>query len=139
SRVCRRAATARSSYQLRSAHQACNPVATTPRAPGAQIAPHPWTAIGSVTGCKALPDTARQAYVGLFPGTGASAKPFVITAARHAQYATQYANGPDHPVSGNERILHVWSLAKYPTAFFNMSRSVLTLASSRRNCSISSC
>src|SRR5690606_23450726 len=97
------------------------------------------TAIGSVTGFKALPDTACQAYVGLFPDTGASAKPFVVTAARHAQYATQYANGPDPPVPGNERILHVWSLAKYPTAFFNMSRSVLTLASSRRNCSISCC
>lgn len=34
-------------------------------------------------------------------------------------------------MSGDERILHVWSLAKYPTAFFSMSHSVLTLAQLR--------
>ena len=47
--------------------------------------------------------------------------------------------GPDRPVLGDERELNVASPAKYAAAFFRMSRSALSLATSRRSRSISCC
>ena len=59
----------------------------------------------------------------------APAEPVVKATARYANQTTHRSGWPDGPISGDEAVLHLRSAAKQPSAFFNMSRSVLTFAS----------
>src|SRR5882672_8219772 len=58
-------------------------------------------------------------------------QPFVEAAARNAQGRTKARDPEPLPMPSDEGVLHGSSRAKYATAFFKMSRSSVTFASSR--------
>jgi len=70
---------------------------------------------------------------------GLRVEPVVVAAERDAQTPTQSGNAVAMAGFINEGVLHGSCLAKYAAAFFKMSRSSVTRASSRLSCSISGC
>src|SRR5690606_34817100 len=56
----------------------------------------------------------------------------VETAARHAHRAAQRGDGKGHPLLGDERVPHAFSLAKKVAAAFKISRSCRSCLFSRR-------
>src|SRR5579863_3706528 len=57
--------------------------------------------------------------------------PLVIAAARHAEHGAHPCHLEEPHMPANEGVLHGSSRAKYAAAFFRMSRSSVTFASSR--------
>jgi hypothetical protein len=71
--------------------------------------------------------------VQIVPRVLTSDKPSVEAAGMDAQAATHRPHRKQGAMLGNERVSHFASLAKYAVAFFRMSRSSVTLVSSRYN------
>jgi hypothetical protein len=65
-------------------------------------------------------------------------EPGIKAAGMDAEQAAHHSHRKPLLMLGNERVLHFASLAKYAVAFFNMSRSSVTRASSFLSCLISS-
>src|SRR5690606_29132233 len=78
------------------------------------------------------------ANVFLGPFAQGALEPGIEAAGVDTQAPAHCAHGELLAMLGNKRVPHFASLAKYAVAFFRMSRSSVTRASSRFNCRISS-
>jgi hypothetical protein len=146
--VCNRAALPSVRWQSSSArpgleglctHQSLNSMKTATISKLQHIVPNTPSTIGPVTGHKALKYFGSQHFVSQTTLTPGSAQPRIEAASRHTDRLAQSLNWPRASVFCNEIELHIDSFAKYAAAFFKMSRSILSLATSRCKRAISAC
>src|ERR1700748_1215150 len=103
------------------------------------VMPHPPGAVGSIAGNEAGPDLGAQLFIAATALTARSPQPGIEATPRDTERPAQPIRRPDPPVLRNETELHVDSLAKQAAAFFRMSRSAFSLATSRLSRAISAC
>src|SRR5512142_231960 len=104
-----------------------------------QILAHSRRTVGRIAQRKALPDAYQQRRIGERSRALRTLTPLVKATGGHPEQPTHRPRRPHRSMAGNKGKLHVGSFAKKPSAFFKMSRSIFTFASSRRSCSFSCC
>src|SRR5205823_14677256 len=104
-----------------------------------QVVPHAPGAIGPVARKKASTDLRAEILVALDASAAWPCQPAIKPTSRDTERLAQPFRRPDPPVLRNETELHVDSFAKYAAAFFRMSRSAFSLATSRLRRAISDC
>src|SRR6267378_933368 len=103
------------------------------------VVPHTPGAVGSVARKEAGANLRAQLFIASAALAARSCQPGIEATPRDTERLAQPIRRPDPPVLRNETELHIDSFAKYAAAFFRMSRSAFSLATSRLSCAISSC
>lgn len=119
-------------------HQTSDALAPTADPLCLQFGMHPWTAIDPSVGLESGLDSFGQ--VGIFStmSAGHPLAPGVVPTHRHLQHSAHRRNGILMPMLCNELVAHCGPREKMPSAFFKISRSCLTISSSRLRRRISS-
>src|SRR5450755_3679692 len=92
-------------------------------APGKQISPHPWAAVGAIALLEAGTNLLQQLPVDLRSLALRSVQPLIKSSTRNPLRLAHLTRLPGASVLGNEGKSHCGSLAKKPMAFFKISRS----------------
>ncbi len=112
-------------------HQSSNSILAASNTPVPQIPPDSRTSVSSITLSKTLSNACRDRIVLLISLAARSTTPLVESARRNPEQTAHAANWPNRPMPSHKRVLHLGSCAKYPSAFFKISRSIVTFFSSR--------
>src|SRR3974390_2171833 len=104
-----------------------------------QVPPYAPGAIGPIARQEAGAHLHTKRFVAPAALTARSCQPGIEATPRDTERPAHPVHGPDSPVLRNEGELHVVSFAKKAAAFFRMSRSAFSFATSRLRRTISSC
>lgn len=117
-------------------HESSNPFFPNSNTICPKFSPNPWPAIFAFAGCMHSLDVNQQSSVAdALAGNrwiirNSSPLMFKVTASTDIEHFALSANRPTAFVPFNPGVLHTDSRAKYAVAFFKMSRSIFTFASS---------
>src|SRR5690606_20245726 len=106
---------------------------------GQHVVPDTASSVGSVAALEAAIDRRHQNLIVPGASAGAAVEPGMEARAGDIQRLAQPCHRPDVPVLRDESEPHIASLAKKAAAFFRMSRSAFSFATSLRSRSISCC
>src|SRR5690606_31570424 len=138
-RILRQPTTPRSGTQPILPHQAFDTMQAAGQALGQYVVPDAAGTIGAVAALETPVDRRHQRLVVPGAGAGAAVEPGMEARAGDIQSVAQPCHRPDVPVLRDKGEPHITSLAKKAAAFFRMSRSAFSFATSLRSRSISSC
>lgn len=120
-------------------HQSFDPMQPAGDAFSQQIVPHPPGAIGPIAVDEARAHLGAELFVASAAPTARLPEPGIEAAPRDTERPAHPFDRSDSSVLRDKGELHLLSFAKWAAAFFRMSRSALSLCTSRRSRSISAC